>query len=153
MITKLCTLLCTQPHSCKLMQPRSTFVQRTPHSFAMNYPLGMICCAVHIYADVFFICSLWISVWSISVGDFSSCVCGVCDCLHKTSAQRYSECVLVLHEIMFHYDIEQIIWRTSKWKRTMHIRWSIKELLLISRIWTYQHRSGTSRTLQSMITH
>ena len=61
-------------------------------------------------------------MWSISVGDFSSCVCDVCDCLHKTSAQRYSECVLVLHEIMFHYDIEQIIWRTSKWKRTMHIR-------------------------------
>ena len=74
-------------------------------------------------------------MWSISVGDFNSCVCGVCDCLHKTQAQRYSECVLALHETMFHYDIEQIIWRTSKWKRTMHIRWSIKELLLISRIW------------------
>ena len=76
-------------------------------------------------------------MWSINVGDFSSCVCGVCDCLHKTQAQRSSESVLVLHEIMFNYmyDIEQIVWRTSKWKRTMHIRWSIKELLLISRIW------------------
>ena len=42
-------------------------------------------------------------MWSISVGDFNSCVCGVCDCLHKTQAQRYSECVLALHEIMFRY--------------------------------------------------
>ena len=48
-------------------------------------------------------------MWSISVGDFNSCVCGVCDCLHKTQAQRYSECVLALHEIMLHCDIEQNI--------------------------------------------
>ena len=59
-------------------------------------------CVMHIYYG--FIFSLWIIVWSISVGDFSSCVCGVCDCLHKTQAQRYSECVFALHE-MFHYDI------------------------------------------------
>ena len=32
------------------------------------------------------VCSLWISVWSISVGDFNSCGYGVCDCLHKTQA-------------------------------------------------------------------
>ena len=41
-------------------------------------------------------------MWSISVGDFNSCGCGVCDCLHKTQAQRYSECVFALHEIMFY---------------------------------------------------
>ena len=90
--------------------PITPMASLAPQSTAtINYAIGRsgMYCAHLCRCDLIY--SLWISVWSISVGDFSSCVCGVCDCLHKHQAQRYTECVLALHEIMFHHDIEQII--------------------------------------------
>ena len=65
--------------------PITPIASSAPQSMAtINYAIGrsgMYC--AHLCTCIL-MCSLWISVWSISVGDFSSCVCGVCDCLHKT---------------------------------------------------------------------
>ena len=57
----------------------SPMASLTPHSFAMiNYPIGMICCAVHIYADVCYIYAVYGSVCGASVLLISTAVGVVC---------------------------------------------------------------------------